>query len=252
MTRSALLAVAIADVIWPAPRLAAQGSDPPVPPLSPTDVACAPRVSSNPLQSEPRVIGPQDEFAKSHFAPSDTLVIDGGRFRRMDVDVDQEYFVRRRVAHRHYRQRMLPILHTAGWVRIVEGDDAVSLTTVGYACEAIQAADYLEPAVWEPVVVPAPDGDPDLVNPGVILFGLDGRSFITTNEYFVFGLETIPEIVAGQRVNVFRKGDTRHEGVATAGETVVVHIDHETTSATARLLTTPGAVEAGDHIALHQ
>ena len=153
--------VAIAAVIWPAPRLVAQGSDPPAPPLSPTDVACAPRVSSNPLQSEPRVIGSQDEFAKSYFAPSDTLVIDGGRLRGMDVG----------------------------------------------------------------------------------------------QEYFVFGLQTTPEIVAGQRVNVFRKGNTRHEWVATVGEAVVVHIDHETTSATARLLTAREAVEAveaGDQIALHR
>lgn len=250
MTNIRRLAVGIACIAWPSLGLAGQHVPLSTPPLSKFDIACAPGVSARPPDAEPRVVGSPDGLSRAYFARADTLVIDRGH--QHGIDLGQEYFVRRVASDGAYGARMLPILQTAGWVQIVSTESETSLATVVHACGALRPGDFLEPAVWPPDLIPSPMGDPDYARPGVILFGLDGRSFIATNEYFVFGLGTMLDVVPGQRLTVFRRPITNRQAGIDLGDAVIVRVDLETASATARLLRARDAVEAGDQIAPHR
>ena len=155
-------------------------------PGQPTEIACAPRIASahdNPVLT---VVGSQEGTAKSYFGPSDTLVISGGRAD--GVDVGQEYFVRRLVSLGLSTTRIPSVLHTAGWVRIVATEREASLAEVVGICGSFQWGDFLETFRWPAPFEISDPGDRDYDSPGTIMFGLDGRSLLAENDYFVLSL----------------------------------------------------------------
>ena len=208
------------------------------------EIACAPRFAAGPTASTLTVLGSQDGTARSYFGPSDTLLISGGHTD--GVEIGQEYFVRRVVSSR-FNASGASVLHTAGWVRIVSADREVSIAEVVRVCAGLRQGDFLEPlALVENIEVLAP-GEPDYDNPGKILFGLDGRSLIAENQYFVLGLGSTNDVVTGQRFTVFRHTLSGLAAVTELGEAVAVAVDGEWT--TARMTRLRDVVEVGDLIA---
>ena len=138
-------------------------------------------------------------------------------------------------------------MHTAGWIRIVDAERDAAIARVVRACDGIERGDFLELAEWPAETPIAAPGQPDFDNPGVILFGLDGRSLIATPEHFVLTLGTTHGIVAGQRLTVFRHTLDGQDAITELGEAVAVVVDAEST--TARLTQTRDAVEVGDLVA---
>ena len=138
------------------------------------------------------------------------------------------------------------MLHTAGWIRIVDAERDAAIASVVRACDGLQRGDFLEVTEWPaPAPIAAP-GAPDYDNSGVILFGLDGRSLIATHQYFVLNLGTMHGIVPGQRLTVFRYTLGGQRAITELGEAIVVAVDTEST--TARLTRIRDVVEVGDLI----
>lgn len=223
----------------------AQDSVGPVP-IPQRDSACAPTVSAAAHPSRPplRVLGAGDGRARTHFGLRDTLLISGGAADGLELD--QEWFVRRPSDGAVSGPSRPPIVHTAGWVRVVSLGERRSLARIVYACDAIRIGDRLDPAIWPRSVTPGPVGVPQYALAGQILFALDNRSLIAPFEYFVFGVHTEADAIIGQRLRVFR--DTA-AGVVDLGDAVVTDLHRGTPTATARLARTRDAVQVGDLVA---
>ena len=139
------------------------------------------------------------------------------------------------------------VLHTAGWVRIVATQPESSIAIIVGLCDAVYRGDFLEPTKWPGPVTADVSGQPDYDNPGVILFGLDGRSLLAENDYFVLGLGQDDDLSPGQRLTIFRQTHDDHGAVTDLGEAVVVRVDSEAT--TARVIRLRDIVEVGDLVA---
>ena len=211
-------------------------------------IACAPRLSTTPPDTSLTIVGSQEGTAKDYYGPSDTLVIGGGHAQ--GVDVGQEYFVRRVVSLGQLGAGTPLVLHTAGWIRIVDAERDAAIVSVVRACDALQRGDFLEVAKWPAEAPLAPPGAPDYDHPGVILFGLDGRRLIATHQHFVLNLGTMHGIVPGQRLTIFRNTLGGQRAITELGEAVAVVVDAE--SATARLMRVRDVVEVGDLVAPQQ
>ncbi len=211
-------------------------------------IACAPRLSTSPPDTSLTIIGSQEGTAKNYYGPSDTLVIGGGHAQ--GADVGQEYFVRRVVSLGQLNAGAPLVLHTAGWIRIVDAERDAAIASVVRACDALQRGDFLEVAEWPTEAPLGPPGAPDYDNPGVILFGLDGRRLIATHQHFVLNLGTMHEIVPGQRLTIFRHTLGGQRAITELGEAVAVTVDTE--SSTARLIRIRDVVEVGDLVAPQQ
>ena len=217
------------------------------PPFS-AAVACAPRLSTGPPDTSLTIIGSQDGTAKDYYGPSDTLVIGGGHAQ--GVDVGQKYFVRRVVSLGRLGAGAPLVLHTAGWIRIVDAERDAAIASVVRACDGLQRGDFLEVAEWPAAAPIAAPGAPDYDNSGVIFFGLDGRSLVANHQHFMLNLSTMHGIVPGQRLTVFRHTLGGQRAITELGEAVAVAVDTEST--TARLIRMRDVVEVGDLIAPQQ
>ena len=118
-------------------------------------IACAPRLSTATPDTSLTIIGSQEGTAKDYYGPSDTLVIGGGHAQ--GVDVGREYFVRRVVSLGQVGAGAPLVLHTAGWIRIVDAERDAAIASVVRACDALQRGDFLEVAEWP---AEAPVGPP--------------------------------------------------------------------------------------------
>lgn len=236
----------VAAVVLTAPtEVAAQRPVSGPDPGQPTEIACAPRVATSHGNPVLTVVGSQEGTAKSYLGPSDTLVISGGRDK--GVDVGQEYFVRRLVSPGPSTTRIPSVLHTAGWVRIVATEREASLAEVVGICGSFQQGDFLETFQWPAPFEISDPGDPDYDSPGRIMFGLDGRSLLAENDYFVLSLGTEHEVVPGQRLTIFRPTLGGLRAVTALGEAIVVDVG--TQSTTARVSELRDIVEIGDLVA---
>ncbi len=171
------------------------------------------------------------------------VVVNGGL--ALGIDVGQLYFVHRLVPAPAAGSR--PILHTAGWVRVIATEPNAAIAEVVGACDSLQRGDFLEPFAWPNPVDVHPRGVPDFDRPGRILTGLDGRLFIAESEYFVLNLGEGDDIVNGQRFTVYRPSVGGLQAVTELGEAVAVRVDVDST--TARLTDVRALVEVGDLVA---
>lgn len=238
------LLVATAVLALPS-QVAAQRPESVPDPGQPTEIACAPRVATPQGDRILTVVGSQEGTAKSYFGPSDTLVISGGRAD--GVDVGQEYFVRRLVSVGLSTTRTSTVLHTAGWIRIVATEREASLAEVVGICGSFQPGDFLEVLQWPAPFEISARAEPDYDNPGTIMFGLDGRSLLAENDYFVLSLGREGDVVPGQRLTIFRPTVGGLRAVTELGEAIAVDVGTEST--TARISELRDIVEIGDLVA---
>ena len=140
------------------------------------------------------------------FGPGDTLVIDAGANKNLEVG--QEFFVRRVLLpmDRSGAKEQWVYVRTAGWVRITEVHPTNALAQVVFACDAFEKGDLLEP--FKLPVVPAPinpPGAPDYSATGQILLGQDRRITTGTNFLIAVDLGSDHGIKPGQRFTIYRR-----------------------------------------------
>ncbi len=135
-------------------------------------------------------------------------------------------------------------IRTLGWVTVTALDDVNAIARVDYACDAIEAEDYLTPYV-EPAL-PRPDATllaPDFTERVQILRGLEGREMFADGDSFSIARGTDHGVTTGARFAIYRD---RKDGrpLVYIGEAIVT--DPSATSAKVILLTTTDVVDITD------
>jgi hypothetical protein len=185
------------------------------------------------------------------FGPNDPLIIGAGT--KQGLRAGQDYMVRR-VVHDQFTpmtaQSVLVSIHTAGWVRIIEAREEMSIATVTQACDGVIAGDYLEP-ITDGALPPAAitGGTPDYAHPARLVLADERRQMGTSGTLMLIDRGGDDGVRGGQRLTVFRQ---------TVGGAPVLDIAHATVlnvrpkTSLVRIDTTNDAVYVGDLVALHK
>jgi hypothetical protein len=222
-------------------------------------------VAEPPPANAPRLLGAQDTLPHILLSPQDLLVIQGGT--DAGLRLDQQFFIRR--VRRTYAARgggaygsmsgspgpvptttTMPVITTAGWLRIVALNEARSIARVDYACGAIFAGDYLEP-FQAPVVPPDAErddstGELDFTSLSRVVSGPENHLTAAAGEYVVIDRGADQGIVPGAGLAVYR--DLRNPGMPliAVGEAVVMTTGKNT--AVIRINRARDAVFVGDYL----
>ena len=259
---------------------AAQNATPPVPvrtrpqmenssagPIDRVQLACAPGAVLIAPAMAMRVVG-SHERGRILFGPHDPLIIGAGT--NQGLRPGQEYFVRRVVNDQFTPMTAASVLvsiHTAGWVRIVEAKDDMSIATVTQACDGVMTGDYLEPFT-EPVAPETiQDGSPDYSHPARLVLADERRQTAVPGSLMLIDRGSDDGVRGGQRMTVFRQtfvslGPQRpgyapmyppvaSQGpVLKVGEATVLNVRPKTSLV--RIDNAHDAVYIGDMVALHK
>lgn len=186
-------------------------------------------------QSPPSITGPRT-LAPAHVMCTDvpvvtrtqsTLFIKGGHSpdrhtslykgevavlnRTVDdgLRVGQRYFARRLHVG---ATRGLPregegfgMVRTAGWLTVTALDEVNALATIDFSCDSLEAGDFLEPFVEQPLPTSAePMGAPIFGEYGNILFGTDTRTTFGDGDTLNIDRGTVHGVARGARFAIFR------------------------------------------------
>jgi hypothetical protein len=232
-------------------------------------LACAPEAELIAPAMAMRVIGGY-EHGKLMFAPNDPLIIGAGT--KQGLRAGQEYFVRRVVKDQFSPMAAASVLesiHTAGWVRIVDANENVSVATVTEACDGVLLGDYLDPYV--DAVMPADTaiaGTPDFTRPARLVLADERRQSGSPGMLMLMDRGSEDGVRAGQRVTIFRYPTTDPHArsgaygttpaystdtsgpILAVGEATVLSVRPKTSLV--RIDTASGAVYIGDLVAIHR
>ena len=274
MKRTRMLPVLVALSV---PALAAAQGAAPAPPTPRSrtqlenrdgaSLACAPAAVLIAPAMAMRVLGGY-ERGRMLFGPNDSLIIGAGT--NQGLRTGQEYLVRR-VVHDQFTPMtaasVLISLHTAGWVKIVEARDDMSIATVTQACDGVVTGDYLEP-MTEAVTAPAerPGGSPDFAHPARLVMADERRQTGVSGALMLIDRGSDDSVQPGQRLTVFRQADfsslAQRGGYAamsapagggpilSVGEATVLNVRPKTSLV--RIDTARDVVYVGDMVALHR
>jgi hypothetical protein len=198
----------------------AQPTDPRFGPrtLTPALVACADLPTMTTPAPGLRVIAAQAGDNRVVFAPGEVVVINAGT--PQGVNVGNRYFTRRVLPGVDSGEPTVfnpGAIRTTGWITVIGADQGFALARVDYACDNIEAGDYLEPYV-EPTLPAsvAPDGEPQFVNwnpqtyrwesvdIGRVLFGVDRRQSFGAGDLLNIDRGTARGVGPGTRVGFYR------------------------------------------------
>lgn len=232
-------------------------------------LACAPEAELIAPAMAMRVIGGY-EHGRLMFGPDDPLIIGAGT--KQGLRAGQEYFVRRVVRDQFSPMAAASILksvHTAGWVRIVDAQENVSVATVTEACDGVLLGDYLEPYVDRVMPAePAVQGTPDFTRPARLVLADERRQSGYPGLLMLMDRGGDDGVRAGQRVTIFRYPITSPRAMAAGyrtapadttdttgpilavGEATVLSVRPKT--ALVRIDTASDAVYIGDLVAIHR
>ena len=121
-----------------------------------------------------------------------------------------------------------------------------AVATIVHACAGFQLGDHLDPFELPRVPPLGPSGEADYTDPdpATVLFGRDGSSVVSTNEFLVIDRGTNQGTMLGQRFTIFREDAGPTGPVTELAEAAVVLVSPD--SATARVLRIRDIVYAGD------
>jgi hypothetical protein len=270
-TRRQTLAFFTAALLAAATPIVAQRGPAPEMTHVPADViaqACSPTLAFDRPVASLLITGGQDASTRHVYGPGDLVTINGGSDN--GIEVGQEYYVRRLQAPRGTSiSRTTPAsIRTAGWVRVYAVDKTMSLVTISHACDVIDVGDYLEPfSLPQP---PTPDANPprpQRENYGHVLIGTDRRQVFAKNDFFTVDRGSDHGVTIGARFVIYRdkrRMETQHmsaikdlpneivtpEFLFDLGEAVVVDVKPEIS--TLRALSSRGAIQSGDYVALRK
>ena len=217
----------------------------------PGALACAPRLARDDSASAGLVVGAPDVPLRELFGPGDGVLLSVGRAE--GVSVGTQFFTRRAEApvDPALRARGIRLLRTSGWLRAVEVDEHAALAVVEHTCIEVRRGDRLAPFQWPAAVSMAQAGRVGYNDPATVLFGRDGRAMSATGQFLVIDQGADRQIIAGQRLTIFRASTRSPEDPVTQlGEAVAMLV--APTSATVQLIQTREPVRSGDLVAIHR
>lgn len=252
--RQSLAAAVTAALLAAGAPLSAQRAPAARPTNLPPDVlalACGPTMVYEAPPTPLRITGGQDSFVRKIFQPGDLVTINAGTDN--GVAVGQEFFVRRvQVDPGKSVSRQSPgIIRTAGWIKVYAVDDTLSLATISYACDTIQADDYLEPLVL-PTVPTAASNRPKAQrgNYGVILMGADRRTSFGKGDLMIVDRGSDHGVTPGTQFVIYRDKKQADNFLYELGEAVAMDVHPETS--TLRVTLSRDAFAAGDFVAMRK
>jgi hypothetical protein len=194
-----------------------------------------------------------NETGRTLFARGDAVIINAGAGQ--GIQTGQQYYVRRLVSDRFSEPLpgFVPLsVHTAGWLRIVDTQNDVSIGTITQACDGIMPGDYLEPFVPVPVPVSAdrPGGEPDYSHPAHLILADERRQIGSAGSLMVMDRGTDHGLRAGQHLTIFRNTLAGAGPIVRIGSATVAVVGTETSLV--RIETSNQAVFVGDLLAIHR
>ena len=172
-------------------------------------VGCAPLPDEAlPPISAPRITGSQDVVHRGTFGTPELLVVNAGTSQGMQVN--QQYYVRRLFRTAETKNDRLPhMVQTAGWVRIVAANEAMSIAIPDHTCGDIREGDYLEPFIAPPlpegdIYAASTKGEQDFKNYSRVLYAALERLSAGTGDFIVIDHGTDREINVGSHFAIWR------------------------------------------------
>jgi hypothetical protein len=212
-------------------------------------VACTDLPTTAPSASPLRILAAQTGDKHQVYAPGDVVVLNGGT--PVGFLVGQRYFVRRLqfgLTGEAPSADVQGAVRTAGWLSVIGVDERFALARVDYACDTVQAGDYLEPFV-EPVLpnTVVADGPTNFADMGRVLFGADRRQTFGSGDIANVDRGKTHGIGVGTRVAFYRD---RLNGtpLVEMGAGVVVEVAAETSKVV--LVRTREVIIRGDYVAV--
>jgi hypothetical protein len=212
-------------------------------------VACTDLPTTAPSVSPLRILAAQTGDKHQVYAPGDVVVLNGGT--PVGFAVGQRYFVRRLqfgLTGEAPSAAVMGAVRTAGWLSVIAADERFALARVEYACDTIQAGDYLEPFV-EPVLphIVVADGPSNFAEMGHVLFGADRRQTFGSGDIANVDRGKAHGIGVGTRVAFYRD---RLNGtpLVEMGAGVVIEVAAETSKVV--LVRAREVIIKGDYVAV--
>ena len=207
--------------------------------------SCSPQVarSSGDL---PTIIGGQNSEPRTLFGKRETVVVDAGSSK--GVQAGQQFYIRRTVINRYENAAGRHAAVTAGWLTITAATENTAIGRIDFACDGIQAGDYLEPyaAPTLPADVERTNaaGELDFSKPGRVLFGDHGRLTGGAGDFMLADIGEEQGAATGARYAVYRNLHADGLPLAAVGEAILVSVGEK--DSLFRLTQTRDAVVAGD------
>ena len=196
--------------------------------ITPNIVSCTDLPTHTVPTSPLRVVAAQ--FGDDHilYGPGEIVVLNGGT--PQGLMVGQKYFVRHLqlgLSGEPPSPATPAPIRTAGSLTVVAADERFALARIDFACDAIEAGDYLDPHI-DPVLPTAlaADGPSNFADMGRVLFGSDRRQQFGAGDITNIDRGTAKGIGAGTRVAFYRD---RQNGtpLVELGEGVVLDVAAE-------------------------
>ena len=191
-------------------------------------VACAPPpVLSFAPADAPRIMGSQDVVKRATFGSPELLVLNAGSAR--GIQINQQFFVRRIFRTAETLHDKLPhTVHTAGWVRVVAVNPAMSIVSPDHTCSDIREGDYLEPFVApvlpDDIAAPVITGDLDFKNYSRVLYGASQMRSAGTGNYVMINHGADRNIAVGSHFGIWRDLQATGIPLTSIGESTAVAV----------------------------
>ena len=213
--------------------------------------ACSPRVARS-SDDLPRIIGGQDPEPRVLFGSRQTVVVGAGTSK--GIQPGQKFYVRRTVVNRYENASGRHAAVTAGWLTITAATENTAFGRIDFACDGIQAGDYLEPFV-EPALPRDADrtnaaGELDFSKSARVLFGDHGRLTGGAGDFMLADIGQPGGAAPGGRYAVYRNLGTAGTPLVAVGEAVLISVGER--ESVFRLTQTRDAVFAGDLLIPHR
>jgi hypothetical protein len=142
------------------------------------------------------------------------------------------------------------VVHTAGWVTIVDVRDSLSVAEVTHACDGILVDDYLEPYTAPVIPEPVAGGQPDFDNPARVVMADQMMQTGSPGTLMLINRGSDQGVRAGQMLTIFRNTLDGAGPSRSVGQATVLSVRPQT--ALMRIDTARDAVYIGDLAALHR
>jgi hypothetical protein len=217
--------------------------------LTPRIVSCTDLPTHTDPASPLHVVAAQAGADRTLYATGEVVVLNGGT--PQGLTVGQRYFVRHLqlgLTGEPPSPTALAPIRTAGWLTVIAADERFALARIDFACDAIEAGDYLDPFVEPelPTQVPA-DGPANFNDMGRVLFGPDRRTTFGAGDLANIDRGRMHGIGVGTRVAFYRD---RQNGtpLVELGAGIVVEIADQTAKVV--LVRANEQVQRGDYVAV--
>ena len=194
----------------------------------------------------PKIVGGQNAERRTLFGTRENVVVDAGSSK--GIQAGQKFYVRRTVVNRYENKSGQHAAVTAGWLTITAATENTAIARIDFACDGIQAGDYLEPFAAAPVPAEADRtnaaGELDFSKPGRVLFGDHGRLTGGVGDFMLADIGQEQGAAPGARYAVYRNPHADGVPLTAVGEAVLVSVGEK--ESLFRLTETRDAVVAGD------